>query len=90
MTQVIVLHNKTLADSMPYVERAKISDQQLIWHSLSERQQQFVREYTWRAEFNWHSGKTELSIRKSQFSTEEWTQILFLFPLARSRRGPIR
>lgn len=88
MTQVIVLYrySKNFSNSSPFEERASEND---VFRCLSNLQQQFVQGYTWRTELNWYTGETELSIRKSQFSTEEWTQILFLFPEARLRQGPI-
>lgn len=89
MTEVIVLYrySKNFSNSSPFEETANAND---VFHCLSDLQQQFVRRYTWRTELNWQTGEIELSIRKSQFSTEEWTRILFLFPLARLRQGPVK
>jgi hypothetical protein len=90
MTQVIVLYSKNLSDSPLFVERANATEQKKIWHCLSERQQQFVRAHTWRTELNWRTGESELIIRKSQFSTKDWTTILFLFPCAHLRGVPLQ
>ena len=85
MTQVIVLESQKLGfEKHPGVYTRE------LYHSLSDKQQQFVSQYAWRGDHNWHTGETELCIRKKQFSSEEWSRILFLFPHARLRRGPIR
>jgi len=89
MTKVIVLHSADLKGTRFPVGSA-VNRQKDIVKSLTERQMLFVKQYTWRTEFNWHTGETELSIRKRNFSTEEWTRILFLFPYARLRKGPVR
>ena len=89
MTKVIVLHSADLRGT-GFPDGSALNRQKDIVKSLTERQMLFVKQYTWRAEFNWHTGETELSIRKRDFSTQEWTRILFLFPHARLRKGPVR
>jgi len=89
MTKVIVLHSADLRGT-GFPDGSALTRQREIVHSLTEKQTEFVKQYAWRADFNWHSGETELSIRKKQFSTEEWTRILFLFPNAQLRRGPTK
>lgn len=86
MTQVIVLHSVDLTVKGFSFSRYRADTQ--IMHSLSQRQTQFVRAHTWRTEYNWRTGESELTIRKSQFSTKDWTTILFLFPCAHLRGVP--
>lgn len=90
MTKTIVLFTKDLSEVDRLSDKTDLSKQRIILNLLNDRQQEFVKQYTWRTEFNWFTGETELSIRKKQFSTREWTQILFLFPHAQARKGPLR
>lgn len=90
MTQVIVLYSVDLTEIGAYSDRSGLQIQPKIIHCLNEPQFDFVRQHTWRAEFNWYTGETELSIRKRQFSSEDWSRILFLFPYAHLRKGPLR
>lgn len=86
MTQVIVLHSVNLTVNGNASTGPRADTQ--IMRSLSQSQTQFVRAHTWRTELNWRTGESELIIRKSQFSTKDWTTILFLFPCAHLRGVP--
>jgi len=89
MTKVIVLYSADLRGT-GFPDGSDLNRQKDIVKRLTEKQTEFVKQYAWRTDFNWHTGETELSIRKKQFSTEEWTRILFLFPHARLRVGPTK
>lgn len=71
-------------------EPGDLRAQKQILNSLSERQMEWLRQHTYRTDFNWHTGYTELSIRKSSFSAREYTEMLFLFPQAQARSCSIR
>lgn len=89
MTQVITLISRDLGGTVSQRTQAGGRSRD-AFQSLTDRQQQFVKQYAWRAEHNWYTGETELTIRKKQFSSREWTEILFLFPHAQLRKGAIR
>lgn len=90
MTQIIVLYSEDQTKTGAYSDVSDLQIQPKIIRCLNEPQKAFVKQHNWRTDFNWFTGETELSIRKRQFSSEEWCRILFLFPNARLRKGPLR
>jgi len=57
------------------------SNSELI-KTLNPKQLNFLKQYTYRFDYNWRTQCTELRIRKTDFTEQELTRILFLFPQA--------